>query len=92
MAKLFLDICLSDIPKEHIKTAQNGKKYLKALIAPRKEADRDGYDHFVAVYVPKDIRSEGDRPLFIGRAQDKAVRDAEKARLYNTNEETDLPF
>ena len=30
MANLYLDLCLSDIPKERIKTARNGKKYIKA--------------------------------------------------------------
>ena len=39
MANFYLDICLSDIPKERIKTASNGKKYLKAIINPRKAPD-----------------------------------------------------
>ena len=54
MASLYLDICLSDIPKERIKTAANGKKYLKGIIRPRKEVDRDGYDHYIAAFVPKE--------------------------------------
>ena len=67
MANLYLDICLSDIPKERIKTAANGKKYLKAIIRPRKQTDRDGYDHYIAAFVPKEERTDG--PCFIGRAQ-----------------------
>ena len=69
MAKMYLDICLSDIPRERIKTAANGKKYLKAIIRPRKETDRDGYDHYIAAFIPKEERQQGDSPAFIGRAQ-----------------------
>ena len=72
MANLYLDICLSDIPKELIKTAGNGKKYLKAIIRPRKDTDPDGYDHYIAAYVRRDHRNQDDRPYFIGRAQDKS--------------------
>ena len=67
MANLYLDICLSDIPKERIKTAANGKKYLKAIIHPRKQTDRDGYDHYIAAFIPKEERTDG--PCFNGRAQ-----------------------
>lgn len=71
MANIYLDICLSDIPKERIKTAQNGKKYLKAIIRPRKETDRDGYDHYIAAFIPSNERRDGEKPAFIGRAQVK---------------------
>lgn len=74
MAHLYLDLCLSDIPKERIKTAANGKKYIKAIIRPRKEADRDGYDHYVAAFIPAAERGEDDRPAFFGRAQDKEAQ------------------
>lgn len=71
MAKLYLDICLSDIPKELITTARNGKKYFKCMVSPRKSVDKDGYDHYIAAYIPKDRRNPEDAPLFVGRAQDK---------------------
>ena len=100
---MYLDICLSDIPKELIKTANNGKKYLKAIINPRQQADRDGYDHYIAAFVPKDQRSDGDGPRFIGRAQDKDAQQAQREQFYGNGqqqaqaaaaqEETnDLPF
>ena len=78
MAKLYLDICLSDIPRDLIKTAANGKKYLKAIIRPRQEADRDGYDHYIAAWIPRDQRNDDDRPAFIGRAQDKDAQQQEQ--------------
>lgn len=104
MARLYLDICLSDIPKERIKTASNGKKYLKAIINPRKETDRDGYDHYIAAFIPKEEREEDDRPLFIGRAQEKmphtggsdfrreARQNEPPAPAAARKEEEDLPF
>ena len=83
MAKLYLDICLSDIPKERISTAANGKKYLKAMVSPRKQPDDKGYDHYIAVYVPKDQRNPDDKPIFIGKAQDKEAQQAERERFYS---------
>lgn len=98
MANFYLDICLSDIPRERIKTAANGKKYLKAIIRPRKETDRDGYDHYIAAFIPKDERGPEDRPAFIGRAQEKTEQphtggvDFRREARQNVNQHGDLPF
>lgn len=89
MANLYLDICLSDIPRERITTAKNGKKYLKAIIRPRKEPDRDGYDHYIAAFIPKDERQQGDSPAFIGRAQLKEYTDGKQASTYSGYKGTD---
>ena len=87
MANFYLDICLSDIPKERIKTASNGKKYLKAIINPRREPDSDGYDHYIAAFVPKEDRNEGDGPAFIGRAQDKNAQQARREQFYGNGQQ-----
>ena len=97
MANFYLDICLSDIPKERIKTASNGKKYLKAIINPRKAPDSDGYDHYIAAFVPKEERNDGEGPAFIGRAQEKNFdRDRQPAQQpapsADDNPDDDLPF
>lgn len=95
MANLYLDICLSDIPRERIKTAANGKKYLKAIIRPRKETDRDGYDHYIAAFIPKEERQQGDSPAFIGRAQEKHYDDQQPAQQQSRpapSDPDDLPF
>lgn len=75
MASFYLDICLSDIPRERIKKAANGKSYLKAIIRPRKDTDRDGYDHYIAAFIPKEERQDDSGPAFIGRAQEKHYDD-----------------
>ncbi len=98
MANFYLDICLSDIPKERIKTASNGKKYLKAIINPRKAPDSDGYDHYIAAFVPKEERNDGEGPAFIGRAQEKNFdRDRQPAQqrtasVADDDPKDDLPF
>lgn len=70
MANILLDICLSDIPKEFIKTSErNGKKYLKVVVAERRSVDERGNDHSVKIYVPKEQRKEGDKPIYIGNGK-----------------------
>ena len=45
-----LNICLSEIPKEHITTSQsNGKKYLRLVVAAKKQTDQYGNTHSVAI-------------------------------------------
>lgn len=104
MANILLDICLSDLPKENIKTAQNGKKYIKLVVAERKEADERGNDHFIKVYIPKEQRKEGDKPIYVGSgkaskpkeqtAYGAPVQNAPQttAPQNNADEEDDLPF
>ena len=99
MANFYLDICLSDIPKERIKTASNGKKYLKAIINPRKAPDSDGYDHYIAAFVPKEERNDGEGPAFIGRAQNKDAQQERRDSFYGAGRPAqaggptdDLPF
>ena len=53
---IILDICLSDIPKEEIYTAKNGKKYIKFVVGNKKEKDEWGNDLYVKVSVPKERR------------------------------------
>ncbi|MEY3420095.1 MAG: hypothetical protein RIR48_375, partial [Bacteroidota bacterium] len=44
-----ISICLSDLPKEYITTAKNGKKYISLNINKKKEADQYGKDLSVSV-------------------------------------------
>lgn len=99
MANLLLDICLTDIPKEYIKTSEkNGKKYLKIVVAERKEADGRGNDHFVKIFVPKELRKEGDNPIYIGSGKlSKPIEKTETKPVYSAPvgaslDKEDLPF
>ncbi len=56
---LFGSICLSDIPKELIRTSEkNGKKYLTIEVRERREPGKYGDTHYVKAYCKKDERKE----------------------------------
>lgn len=59
MANLFGSICLSDIPKELITTAKNGKKYLNIEIKQMRQPSQFGHTHTVKASVKRDERKEG---------------------------------
>lgn len=44
-----ISICLSDLPKEYMTTAKNGKVYINLNINKKKEADQYGKDLSVSV-------------------------------------------
>lgn len=44
-----ISICLSDLPKEHITEAKNGKKYINLTVNKKREADQYGKDLSVQV-------------------------------------------
>ena len=95
MASLFLDICLSDIPKERIKRASNGKAYVKVIVGELRQEDERGNNHSVMVYVPKEERHEGDRPIYIGRGKEnKRTAPKGNATSPSTQEDKDddLPW
>ena len=50
---LFGSICLTDIPKELIKTGKNGKKYLSVVVNKRKEVGHYGHTHYIKAYAKK---------------------------------------
>lgn len=56
---LFGSICLTDIPKELIRTAENGKKYLTVVINRRREPGKFGHTHYIKAYCRKDEQKEG---------------------------------
>lgn len=46
--QISLDICLTDLPTEHIRD-YNGKKYIKMKLSRKKEKDKRGNTHYVEV-------------------------------------------
>lgn len=59
MVNLFGSICLSDIPKELITTAKNGKKYLNIEVKEMRSPSQYGHTHTVKASVKKEERKEG---------------------------------
>lgn len=56
---LYGSICLSDIPKELIVTAKNGKKYLNIQVNARREVSQYGMTHYIKAATRKEQRREG---------------------------------
>lgn len=89
-------ICLSDIPKERIVTAKNGKKYLNFDVSPYKNG-KDKYDNTHTLYLyDKDTKEK----IYIGNGKewdfDNANHNPEPASTgvngYCQSVDDDLPF
>lgn len=59
MSNLYGSICVSDIPKELFKKADNGKIYLNIAVIERKETSQFGHTHFISCAPKQDERKEG---------------------------------
>ena len=66
MSLISISICLSDIPKDKIKVATNGKKYLNLAVAQRKEVSQYGETHTVFVSQDKDEREANLAVCYVG--------------------------
>lgn len=61
-----LSICLTDLPKDHLQKASNGKIYIDLVASPRKEADQWGRDIKVAVKQTKEDRENKAPKCYVG--------------------------
>lgn len=87
-------ICLSDIPKELITTAKNGKKYLNVVVNQRREVGQYGHTHYIKAYAKKGTVSP-DTNLYIGELKPSEYQESQAAQSRpatapNTND--DPPF
>lgn len=103
-----ISICVSDIPKEAIKQATNGKKYLGITVSRRKEVGKYGETHTVAVAQSKEERQAKAPKVYIGSAWEVVfepqqhtptadqLAEMPSAKAYDPvtsfQEENDLPF
>lgn len=94
-----LSICLTDIPKDKIKLANNGKKYLAITVQDLKEADEYGNTHSLYVTQTKEEREAKERRAYIGRGKEAIFKSAAPAPSVEQLEELppvedldDLPF
>ena len=65
-----LSICLSDLPKEKIQTANNGKKYINLVVDKRKEAGKYGETHTLYVSQSKEERESKDDKKYVGSGKE----------------------
>jgi hypothetical protein len=99
MSLISISVCLSDIPKDKIKLATNGKKYINLAVAQRKEVSQFGETHTVFVSQDKEEREAkldicyvGGGKEFTQKAIPVTVEDIEKMPPANDVELSDLPF
>ena len=77
-----ISICLSDLPKEHITEAKNGKKYINLNVNRKKEADQYGKDLSVQVDTWKPDPAKATPP----------PAHTSKQEYHSTVTDDDLPF
>ena len=66
MSLISVSICLTDIPKDKIKLATNGKKYTNIVVAQRKEISQYGETHTVFMSQDKEERAANTDKVYIG--------------------------
>lgn len=92
-----LSICLSDIPKDRIKLANNGKKYLSITVQDLKETDENGNTHSLYCTQTKEEREAKEKRTYIGRGKEVVFQSArpsveQVAELPVAEDLDDLPF
>lgn len=65
-----LSICLSDLPKEKIQTANNGKKYINLVVDKRKEEGKYGETHTLYVSQSKEEREAKEDKKYVGSGKE----------------------
>ena len=93
-----ISICLSDIPKDRIKAADNGKKYINLAVTRMKEPDKYEQTHTVFVSQSKEEREAKENKIYVGKGKEinftpsgATVQSVESMPEMNP-EEDDLPF
>lgn len=64
-----VSICLTDIPKEYVTTAKNGKEYVNLVVNKKKETDQYGKDLSVTVDTWKPDQSNTAKPAHTPKRQ-----------------------
>jgi hypothetical protein len=95
MSIINISICLSDLPKDKIKQAANGKKYINLVCASRKEVGNYGESHTVYVSQSKEEREAGAQTVYVGAGKEYAPKPVTAESIENmppAQETDDLPF
>lgn len=74
MSLINISICLTDIPKDRIKQAGNGKKYINLCVASRKEVSPYGDTHTVFVQQTKEEREVNAPVTFVGAGKEFVIQ------------------
>ena len=93
---LYGSICLTDIPRELFRKADNGKVYLNLRIYERKEIGKFGHTHVASCAPRKDEQKEGVNyfcgDFKVSEPQQYAPPTPEQVATIPPAEPSDLPF
>ena len=95
MSLINISICLSDLPKDKIKQATNGKKYINLICASRKEVSQYGETHTVYVSQTKEEREANTPTVYVGSGKEYIPQVATPENVENMPTAEifdDLPF
>jgi len=95
MSLINISICLSDLPKDKIKQAGNGKKYINLVCASRKEVSQYGETHTVYVSQTKEEREMKKETVYVGAGKEfvpQAVTVEGIENMPPAENNDDLPF
>ena len=98
-----ISICLSDIPRDKMSKAKNGKIYCDIIVGMRKEPDQWGRDLKVYMKPTKEDREQKSAKVYVGggktfifaQGQTNSPTDQEINNIIpasTTDEKDDLPF
>lgn len=76
-----VSICLSDLPKEYMTTAKNGKVYISLNINKKKEADQYGKDLSVSVDTYKPTQQSQPAPAKVSAPVKNVTEEIEDGQL-----------
>ena len=65
-----ISICLSDIPKELMRKADNGKSYINLVVDKRREPDKFGNTHTVYINQTKEEREAKMDKIYVGNGKE----------------------
>mgnify|MGYP003299884142 CR=1 FL=1 len=92
-----LSVCLTDLPKDKIKLAENGKKYISLTIRDLQTVDAYGNTHTLFVSQTKEERDAKANRTYVGRGKEVVFRAAtptieDVESLPSAENLDDLPF
>lgn len=71
-----VSVCLSDLPKDKIKLADNGKKYISLTVRDLQNPDAYGNTHTLFVSQTKEEREAKANRTYVGRGKEVVFRAA----------------
>lgn len=71
-----VSVCLTDLPKDKIKLAENGKKYISLTVRDLQNADAYGNTHTLFVSQTKEEREAKANRTYVGRGKEVVFRAA----------------